>query len=109
MKTKLKLTLTLIVLLIAGLSIHANSKTLPLKTILCRKLHLPEELKIPGLNERVKVVFMINESKHIEVVEIVTPNEKLKKSVKTQLEKIYFPFAEIFNEKYTVELNFKVL
>jgi hypothetical protein len=109
MKTKLKITLSIVMLLVIGLAYSANCSSLPLKSILCRKLHIPEELKIVGFNEKVKVVFMINETKHIQVLEIVTTNEKLKRSVKAQLEKIHFPFAEIFNEKYTFELNFKVL
>jgi len=67
---------------------------------------LPEELKNPGFNQKVKVSFILNKEGNVEVVAANTANPKLKQSLESQFKQICF--TGLAAGTYNVEINFFV-
>ena len=67
---------------------------------------LPEELKTPGSNLKVKVSFSLNKAGNVEAVAANTSNPVLKQSLENQFKQIRF--SDLAAGTYNVEINFFV-
>jgi outer membrane biosynthesis protein TonB len=72
-----------------------------------KSISLPKELKEQKINERVKVIFTVNELGKVSEVVAVTTNAELRKSLENQFKNLSFEGFKA-NVANTIMLNFKV-
>lgn len=97
-------------------SSHANAKVdgNPSITISDASKTIKEHIKFPNLlmdfnkEEKVNVVFTVNETGNVNLVVVNTTNENLKKSIETQFVKLKLNNLKA-NNAYSVVFNFKTV
>lgn len=110
MKTLIK---SMVLAALIGASVTAKAGIEPensgaeAKSMLQKKINLPEELKVQGFTETVKVIFTVDQSGCVNEVVAVTTNPILKKSIEAQMKSISFNALEP-NKTNTAQLKFRV-
>lgn len=116
MKTIFKKTIIMVTAgLFLSMNIHAKGNENP-KSILISDANktIKEHIKFPNLlmhfnaDEKVNVVFTVNEIGEVNLVIANTTNESLKKSIETQFMKLKLNKLKA-NNAYSVVLNFKTI
>jgi hypothetical protein len=115
MKTILKKSMALLVVgILFSLNISAKENGTP-KTVIIEDANkiIKEHIKFPDLltfkkEERVNVVFTVNEAGNVNLVVVNTVNENLKKSIESQFMKLKLNNLKA-NNAYSVIFNFKTI
>lgn len=111
MKTLKLKTLTLAALLTFGFLTGTAGNPNKADTGLVRQkiqhgVSLPEELKQPGFNQKVKVSFVLDKSGNVKEVAASTADKALKKTLESQFKQMVL--NELQAGTYNVEINFNV-
>ncbi len=80
----------------------------PVKHTIQNLVHLPEQFKQLGFDEKVKVLFTVNSLGQVENVLCICANAELKTSVENQFQCMRFEESKE-NTLYTINISFKVL
>ena len=113
MKSVLKKSITFLVFgILISLNVNAKANETPSITISDANKTIKEHIKFPNLlmdfnkEEKVNVVFTVNETGNVNLVVVNTSNENLKKSIETQFIKLKLNNLKA-NNAYSVVFNFK--
>ncbi len=114
-KSIFKKSITFLVLgILISMNVNAKADETPSITISDANKTIKEQIKFPNLlmnfnkEEKVNVVFTVNETGNVNLVVVNTSNENLKKSIETQFIKLKLNNLKA-NNAYSVVFNFKTI